>query len=103
MSSDRDLPPVPLVDRGMVERTFHLLSGEDGVLELRIMSDNPRFGVISGYFDDAELFADAACAHAYDGPGTLVLLNPGKPELLFRRTNRLEFRAKSVFEKFIPL
>jgi putative DNA primase/helicase len=55
-----------------------------------------RYGTISGYFNDFEKLAKAACDWDGKAPGLYLTLNPVLPELLARSANRAQRNAKDT-------
>jgi hypothetical protein len=98
-----------LADRSEILRTLTLLYEPGDVVELRA----PKSGKLrtqSGYFDDFDLFADAACRLSGTVPGVYTTLNPVKSALLARYHNRVQPYAEVttgdddiVERRWIPL
>ena len=82
-------------DRAMVERAFDALVVSGDVTELRWITNQRTHGTVAGYFNDREKFVTAVVTHAVtvEAPATYMLLNPGRPELLARYFNRLQWRV----------
>jgi hypothetical protein len=78
----------------MIGQTFRLLF-QPGVTEMRILH-TPRSGTVSGYFDDAVAFVNAAQHWSGAAPGVYATLNPTIPALLARAHNRLRDRARET-------
>jgi P4 family phage/plasmid primase-like protien len=55
-----------------------------------------QYGTISGYFDDPEKLAKAACDCDGKGPGVYWTLNPVLPDLLARSANRAQRYARET-------
>jgi hypothetical protein len=79
---------LPTTPREEILRTCRLLMAAGEVYEVRSPKAGRR-GTISGYFDAAELLADAAVAIDGTVPGVYLTLNPCNPALLARAANRL--------------
>lgn len=81
-------------------RTFSILDGlkiicEPGaVYELR--SPKTKEGTISGYFNNLEALAYYAESLSPVVPAVYITINPVKPDLLARATNRIQKRATST-------
>jgi hypothetical protein len=82
----------------MVERAFDALVVPGDVTELRWITRHRTFGVAAGYFNDREKFVTAALTDdmAVEAPATNMLLNPGRPELLARIFNRIQWRVQNA-------
>ena len=82
----------PGPDPGYILKTLTLLFRPGQVVELR--APHTRKGTLSGYFDNFDKLADAAAELSGTVPGVYVTLNPVRPELLARSSNRVEAYAK---------
>jgi hypothetical protein len=83
------------VDRSMIQQTAAFLLRPGTVTELRILH-TPRNGTVSGYFDDPQVFVQAAQQWSGRAPAVYAGLNPCTPALLARAANRLKDRVKST-------
>jgi len=82
--------PGPVIPEKMIRQTLTLLFSPGQVVELRTWDKRGR--IRSGYFNDMEALAKAA--EALDIPeteGVYVTPNRIKPDLLYRRSNRIDF------------
>jgi hypothetical protein len=86
----------PLADRAEIERAISILFEPDDVVEVRI--PKTRAGVVSGYFDDHSMMAEALrqADAKYRAAGVYYVLNRINPSLLGRAYNRLKERAEST-------
>jgi hypothetical protein len=82
-------------DAAMIAHAAATLFAPGTVVELRIPT-TPRQGVVSGYFDSAPQFVQAAVAWSGTVPGIYSTINPCVPALLARAANRLKERAKTT-------
>ena len=98
--------PTPQPDREAIVQTFDLIVGTGNVTELRALDatvGNDRWaGVFSGYFNDAQAFADAAMS-IRSAKGIYFIPNPVNPDLLARACNRIRRapRGESTTDKDI--
>ncbi len=76
----------------MIFKTLKLLFSHGDVVEMRIPKANGN-KTYSGYFNDFEKLADAASKYNGSVSGIYVTLNPAKPELLARASNRVNTEA----------
>ena len=76
-----------------VHRALEILVAPGAVVELRIPRV-PRRNTVSGYFSDMGRMAQSAVAMSGKAEGVYVTLNPVKPDLLARASNRLIEFAK---------
>ena len=76
-----------------VHRALEILVAPGAVVELRIPRV-PRRNTVSGYFSDVGRMAQSAVAMSGKAEGVYVTLNPVKPDLLARASNRLIEFAK---------
>ncbi len=79
-------------DGTMIRESLAVLTGAEGVRELRI--PNTGKGTVSGYFDDLDKCALAAEEWSGRAPGIYITLNPVDSNLLARSANRLTQYAK---------
>jgi D5 N terminal like len=87
-----DYERLPYAERQRVkaERAFaYLKHGMVG-------KNTPRLGTVSGYFDSAAPFVQAAAYWSGKAPAVYATLNPCNPALLYRAVNRLKDRAKTT-------
>jgi hypothetical protein len=84
--------PTPASDRAAIIQAFNMIVGEGTVTELRALdatiAGDRWAGVFSGYFDNAEAFADAAM-NIRNAKGIYFIPNPVDPALLARACNRI--------------
>jgi hypothetical protein len=78
----------PTADRDEIVRALAVLYEPGDVVELRVPKS--KFGTQSGYFDDFNRLADAACRLSGTVPGVYGTLNPVQPVLLVRSRNRVQ-------------
>ncbi|WP_432354603.1 hypothetical protein [Sporosarcina sp. A2] len=76
----------------MTMESLSILKRVGGVTELRILKTST--GTVSGYFDDNKKLAEIAAKYDGNVQAVYITLNPVKPELLSRATNRIVKRAK---------
>jgi len=82
-------------NRADILRTWAIFRQPCEVIELRILHAGYNNGTISGYFDDAKMFADAVVALADEPyPAYYFTINPVNPELLARASNVYLKKAK---------
>jgi hypothetical protein len=87
---------IPTADRAEILRTWQIFRQPGEVLELRIPKAG-KFKTISGYFDDPKKLADAVIGLVDEPfPGIYFTVNPVRPELLARYTNRVERYAPTT-------
>lgn len=90
----------PVADRDAIRAFFSAMVRSGDVHEVRIPKvrrGGPRryFGVVSGYFDDADACADwLEDITGHDAQGVYLTLNPADPALLARAANRLETHGR---------
>lgn len=82
-----------MTDAVMIQTTASTLFQLGTVAEIRILNTS-RDGTISGYFDNAPDFTQAAQQWSGNAPAVYCTLNPCTPALLARAANRLKSRAK---------
>lgn len=98
--------PTPQPDRTAIVQAYRMIVGDGHVTELRALDatvGNDRWaGVFSGYFDDAQAFADAAMS-IRTAKGIYFIPNPVNPDLLARACNRIRRapRGESTTDKDI--
>ena len=83
--------PVQL-QQDQIQQALTLLTEPGQVIELRVPSTSK--GTQSGYFDDIEKLAEAACQLSGQGPGVYITINPVDPNLLARANNRVREYVK---------
>jgi hypothetical protein len=99
--SQQDSPP-PMDDWDMVARTTCLIASasSEAVTELRMLNvHNGRYslGTVAGYFNRADLLADAAQRYGPHAKGVYLVINEVNPVLLARAANRVVERVEGGF------
>jgi hypothetical protein len=84
-----------MTDPAMIQDTASVLFQPGTIVELRI-PNTPRQGTVSGYFDNAQAFLQAAQHWSGKAPAVYCTLNPCAPALLARAANRLKERVKTT-------
>ncbi|MGA2186782.1 MAG: hypothetical protein ABSH47_27550, partial [Bryobacteraceae bacterium] len=86
-------------DPSEIRRALSLLAEPGQIVELRLLEvqrEGQRFSAtMSGYFDDFKLLAASASKHGGTAKGVYVTLNPVKPALLARASNRLRTAGRN--------
>lgn len=83
----------PFFDQEELKRTIAILNVSKGVSEVRSPKLKRKKGVVSGYFDNPDTLLTAATCLSGKADGVYITLNPVKPELLARASNRLKMYA----------
>jgi putative DNA primase/helicase len=93
--------PEQRADMNEIKRAVRVLFDPESVIELRVLkanSDGKPYGTVSGYFDGKhrEELAEAAAYWSGRAPGVYFTLNPVRPDLLARASNRAKTWARET-------
>ncbi|HEX5736042.1 MAG TPA: hypothetical protein VF131_24660 [Blastocatellia bacterium] len=74
-------------DEAMIRRTLGVMFDPGDVVEIRIPNAG-RYGTVAGYFNDFEKLVKDALRWSGAAPGVYITMNPVRPALLARASNR---------------